>query len=94
MPMLRKYVERIWSAAARAARRAGCGTAFRAALKAASRVPRSGTLAARTPDPERLFLPGTGGARVCLPVSTVERIESIESIAYLDSPDSFGSEEN
>jgi len=27
-------------------------------------------------------------------VSTVERIESIESIAYLDSPDSFGSEEN
>jgi len=47
----------------KAALRAGCGTDFRAALKAASRVPRSGTLAARTPDPERLFFAGHGRGR-------------------------------
>ncbi|MDD3546220.1 MAG: hypothetical protein PHG96_12815 [Kiritimatiellae bacterium] len=42
----------IWSAVTKAALRAGRGTAFRPVLaKAASRVPHSGTLAARTPDP-------------------------------------------
>jgi hypothetical protein len=57
-----------WSAVTKAALRAGCGTAFSAALKAASRVPHSGTLAARTPDPERLSYAAESVGQASLPV--------------------------